>query len=61
MAAQIGMGDRYFDWEHFNFVLIALLGFVCVAAPLGVRRLRCKIEMLPFDCPYGIYKRATRI
>ncbi|NER35894.1 MAG: hypothetical protein F6J93_18225 [Oscillatoria sp. SIO1A7] len=37
--------------EHFTFALVARKGFVCVAAPLGVRRLRCKIEMLPTPHP----------
>ena len=35
------------EWEHFTFVMESPPGFVCVAAPLGVRRWACKIEMLP--------------
>ncbi|NER34037.1 MAG: hypothetical protein F6J93_08335 [Oscillatoria sp. SIO1A7] len=33
--------------ERFTFVTGSPEGFVCVAAPLGVRRLDAEIEMLP--------------
>ena len=39
--------------EHFTFVKGSPEGFVCVAAPLGVRRQACKIEMLPGNVTIG--------
>ncbi|NER37249.1 MAG: hypothetical protein F6J93_25335 [Oscillatoria sp. SIO1A7] len=45
-----GKGDRSISLLH----LVSPKGFVCVAAPLGVRRGLAEIEMLP-PTPYTLH------